>query len=461
MELNLKNSTNPSFVLDQNFEISSSNKAYRELELDFPSFKQKLKNWLHLQKQSESEIVLGELPELVGKQIILFRFEQQSLYGVVVDSSEKVKTLESKLRETEFLVSKITEERANSTILTVNALKERNIAFDELKKIQDQTQLIINTVGEGVLMLKADGIITYANPTAKMLISKDLEHVCFFDLIKDDLSRTKLKQKLEFGEDCVETEMLVKSAEGIKTMEVNFRPIHTGEAHGGVLSFRDISKRKEAEELKRRNLNSQLIALSSQMTPHFIFNALSSIQHFILNSDVKDSLDYISHFSALMRTTLNNSTKKIISIDEEIEFLEEYLRIENTRLEGALDYKIINETNEEVFVPPMLVQPYVENAIIHGFNGIRYNGEIKVTFSQEDEYLIITIQDNGIGRKKASKENKKTLNHKSFGMQLTKTKLELLSSEQLKSGIQIEDLKGTNEKKGTRVTLKIPVNLSL
>ena len=166
MEIDITNNDIVIFIMSHNLEVIDSNDNFSELMANNHSLMNDIR--LHL-RDADKDIITFKLKDRPEKRVILFR-SSDTLYGFIIEEPGRVSELETKIRETEFLLSKITEERANSTILTVNALKERNLAFEELKKIQDQTQLIIDTVGEGVVMLNADGMINYANPTAKIIL---------------------------------------------------------------------------------------------------------------------------------------------------------------------------------------------------------------------------------------------------------------------------------------------------
>ena len=174
----------------------------------------------------------------------------------------------------------------------------------------------------------------------------------------------------------------------------------------------------------------ELKALRSQMNPHFIFNTLNSIQHYIAVNDFKSTNKYIVQFATLIRTILNLSEKSVITLQEEIDILTMYMDLEKMRFEEQFDYKI--EYSDEVDVdydeiPSMLLQPYVENAIWHGLMNKKGKGLIKIGIREEGEYLCCSIEDNGIGRKKAAKiKAKRNIQQKSIGMSVTKERLDLI-----------------------------------
>jgi tetratricopeptide (TPR) repeat protein len=227
-------------------------------------------------------------------------------------------------------------------------------------------------------------------------------------------------------------------------------------------------KEKEAEMFKLQATGLQLKALRAQMNPHFMFNALNSIQNYITSNETTSAAKYLAQFARLMRQSLDYSELEIISLEKEIEFLKNYLDInEKLRFENQLKYEIIvdEEIEEDIYgVPTMIIQPYIENAIEHGIRS-RQNGLITVTFRlKDDETILCVIEDNGIGREKAKlhqENNPKFKNHKSLGTKITQERLEILlkSKNRQENVVSIIDLKDnmTNEALGTRVEILIPI----
>ena len=232
-------------------------------------------------------------------------------------------------------------------------------------------------------------------------------------------------------------------------------------------NYRKSQRRKALfEEDKRKVLLSELHALRSQMNPHFIFNTLSSIQSFITKSDSREAVSYLSKFSKLMRGTLENTQKQKIPIKDEIETLELYMDLEKLRLNNKFDYQIITDEELDVQfeeIPPMLIQPYVENAIWHGISHKASKGTIKICFVLATENLLkCEIIDDGVGREKAI-EIKNSQRHqeknKSLGMSITKDRLKIINSlKDSKLSINIVDLKAQNTSTGTKIELFIPLD---
>lgn len=202
-------------------------------------------------------------------------------------------------------------------------------------------------------------------------------------------------------------------------------------------------------------------ALHLQMNPHFVFNCLGSISSFIVQNGTDSALKYLSKFSKLMRLTLEYSKGSLIPIDKEIESLQNYLELEQLRFHNKFDFDILSSEKVEfnMGLPPLLVQPFVENAILHGLVPKEDKGKIEVGFDVENGQLICTITDDGIGisRSKQMKENSMQA-HKSMALEITKKRLEIMEATISKSAqIDIEELQNNNEITGTRVTLRLPV----
>jgi hypothetical protein len=230
-----------------------------------------------------------------------------------------------------------------------------------------------------------------------------------------------------------------------------------------LLSVYFIYKRQlNAQRLKARQINelnaSKLTAIQSQMNPHFIFNSLNSIQDLILKGDVEHSYSYITTFSNLVRRTLNYSDKDFIDFEQELKLLELYLSLEKLRFKKDFSFSLETNSITDIQVPPMLIQPFIENALVHGLLHKEGEKKLKISFKLND-HLICTIEDNGIGRAqaKAIKERQRT-DHESFSVQAIRKRFEILSNHfQGELGYTYEDLEENGKPSGTRVVLQIPV----
>lgn len=230
-----------------------------------------------------------------------------------------------------------------------------------------------------------------------------------------------------------------------------------------------VKKRKQVEEaLKQSQVQealrkSQLSSLKAQMNPHFMFNALNSIQEFILLNDKKQANMFMGKFADLMRLTLDHSNKETISLSDEIKILELYLQLESLRFEEGFSYTI-NYTKisdlQSIQIPAMLIQPYVENAVKHGLLHKQGNKNLEISFLEEDDELVCLVKDNGIGRKRSEEINKlREKKYTSFATSATQKRLELLNYNKPKNiVVQYNDCINNNGLAlGTEVKIIIPI----
>ncbi len=183
---------------------------------------------------------------------------------------------------------------------------------------------------------------------------------------------------------------------------------------------------KKEAETKEELRQLEMSALQAQMNPHFIFNCLNSIQSYIISNEREKAMSYLSRFAKLVRQTLSASSKEKISLKTEIDMLENYLSLEKLRHKDKFDYSIITDTKIDIIetnLPPLLVQPFVENAVIHGMRGKKDKGLIEISFKEENNSLNIKIADNGSGIKNPSSKRA----HDSMGVSITSKRLKLLN----------------------------------
>ncbi len=216
---------------------------------------------------------------------------------------------------------------------------------------------------------------------------------------------------------------------------------------------------------KKANQLLELKSLRTQMNPHFIFNALNSVNNFIAKNDEKSANKYLSEFSHLMRMVLDYSKQDFITLREEIELNELYLKLEHFRFRDKFDYTFdthIDGQELDIEVPPMLIQPFIENAVWHGLRYREDKGLLTVVFTKESNNLIVSISDNGIGRAKSKAlktENQK--NHKSTGLNNVTKRLAVLNSTYGKNfSVEITDRDLNDENVGTIVKIVLPITTS-
>jgi len=230
-----------------------------------------------------------------------------------------------------------------------------------------------------------------------------------------------------------------------------------------IVIYRRIRRMRVKHEVEKKLLEIQK-ALRLQMNPHFIFNSLNSIQSYILTHDVEKAVQYLGKFSQLMRLILTNSANKYIPIKEEIKSITHYLDLEKLRFENKFEYRIIadKEIDQEfVEIPPMIVQPYIENAIIHGLLHKPTKGKIEIDFKIDGDKVICTVFDNGVGREKSMEIYKQSgLKRKSRGMLITKARLEILNRQSEDDfSVKVHDLKNKKDQPvGTKVELMIHIS---
>jgi tetratricopeptide (TPR) repeat protein len=216
------------------------------------------------------------------------------------------------------------------------------------------------------------------------------------------------------------------------------------------------------KNMRRKRVANQLLALKSlrsQMNPHFIFNALNSVNHYISQQDERAANKYLTDFSRLMRSVLENSKEDFITLATEVEIIRLYLQLEHNRFSEKFDYELSIDENldlEHGQIPPMLVQPYIENAIWHGLRYKDGKGTLKVIYKLDNNVLVITVEDDGIGR--ARSQALKTENQKknqSTGMTNIENRLEIINS-MYGSAIKAEVIDLPDDS-GTRIILRLPV----
>ncbi|MBN8860127.1 MAG: histidine kinase [Sphingobacteriales bacterium] len=222
---------------------------------------------------------------------------------------------------------------------------------------------------------------------------------------------------------------------------------------------------KELRDTQQKMAEIEMQALRAQMNPHFIFNCLNSINRYIVKSDQATASLYLTRFAKLIRLILDNSNNKSVSLSSELEALRLYIEMESIRFEKQFTYSITVDKNVQsdyIQVPPLIIQPFVENAIWHGLLHKETAGHLTIHFSRKTPGLLeCTIEDDGVGREKAKElKSRSTSTKKSLGMKLTVDRLSLLNKETFRDAtVEILDLKNkSGEATGTKVVLKIPVD---
>jgi tetratricopeptide (TPR) repeat protein len=228
------------------------------------------------------------------------------------------------------------------------------------------------------------------------------------------------------------------------------------------LQIQKLESEKTMTEMEQRTIELEMQALRAQMNPHFVFNSLNSIHLFILENNRAQASKFLAKFSRLIRLILQNSQTSFITLESELESLSLYLDLESLRFNYYFSYQISVHPEIDVSgvnIPPLIIQPYVENAIWHGLMHKKEKGHLEIDISEENECLLIRISDNGVGRKKAEeKAGKSVTRHESSGIRITSERISRLKNSYVKdSNVTINDLVYDNGSvAGTEVIIKIP-----
>jgi tetratricopeptide (TPR) repeat protein len=230
-----------------------------------------------------------------------------------------------------------------------------------------------------------------------------------------------------------------------------------------IALFLVIITRQNKIKLSHQTLILRQKLLRLRMNPHFIFNALSGIQSFIVGEEPDKASFYLSKFSTLVRSVLHSSENEYITLENELKAIDSYLSLQKIRYPYKFDYSIDVDPSiepEYLNIPTMLAQPFIENAIEHGVKNLKTKGKVTVRFRLNNSLLILEIEDNGVGRKKAAELlSKNDKDHESMAIDITRERLDLLNNKlKQKIVLGINDLKNdVGEARGTNVTILIPV----
>lgn len=306
-------------------------------------------------------------------------------------------------------------------------------------------------------------------------LNKSLEHFKSYSIAKDSLTnyeniRKTVQSEMNFEFEKRESlhkkeqqqkEILLKEQAKRHTLQLVFGGLFLLLTVGLGFLFYNRNQLKKNLTLQKNLAEYEQKALHLQMNPHFVFNCLGSISSFIVQNGNDSAIKYLAKFSKLMRLTLEYSKESLIPVDKEIEGLQNYLELEQLRFNQIFDFKITKDKNieDDMALPPLLIQPFVENAIIHGLIPKKEFGVVSIDFSLTDKNLICTITDNGIGLSKSKeiKENSVQV-HKSMALDIIKKRLEMMGDSTSKATtFTIEEIIENGQIKGTKVVLKLPV----
>ncbi|MFT3793990.1 tetratricopeptide repeat protein [Flavobacterium sp.] len=291
--------------------------------------------------------------------------------------------------------------------------------------------------------------------------AKSLEHYKNYIAARDSITNQEMNKKFALAEmnfEYKQKEALLNEKNKRQTQFTIFAILGTILLIGLILVIYNRMQVKRRLTLQKEVAEYEQKALHLQMNPHFVFNCLGAISSFIVQNGTDSALKYLSKFSKLMRLTLEYSKGSLIPIDKEIESLRNYLELEQLRFNHKFDFTLESSDKVEfnMGLPPLLIQPFVENAILHGLVPKDGIGKIEVHFDVQNGQLLCTVTDDGIGlsESKNLKENSVTA-HKSMALEITRKRLEIMESTTSKSA-QIDIAERENQS-GTRVTLRLPI----
>jgi len=229
-----------------------------------------------------------------------------------------------------------------------------------------------------------------------------------------------------------------------------------------IIRFQNRKKEKQIQsvQLKADIAELRLKALSGQMNPHFMFNSLNSILQMISEKDLDNATLYVQKFSRMLRFVLEYSDQSWVSLEEEINFLKDYLLLEKMRFNDSFDYTLeVDYPNalDTKMLPPFFIQPKIENALKHGIRGLYTRGKIIIQLKVRERTLCVSIRDNGIGRDAARSKQKYQNSNTNKGIELTRKRLEQLNKMGYEASLQVIDLYEENEPSGTEVKLILPL----
>ncbi len=275
------------------------------------------------------------------------------------------------------------------------------------------------------------------------------------DMLEQDLELNRKSMKLLMHEqELNKKELLVQKRVSYTLLFILF-----GLTLATFLMYRSSMNKRKANQLLA------LKSLRSQMNPHFIYNSLNSINNFIARNDERSANKYLSSFSRLMRSVMDNSKDDFVTLTSELDILKLYLELENSRFPDKFDYKIEIDENidpDHYMVPPMLIQPFLENSIWHGLRYKPEKGFLRLQMTNTDHCLKIVIEDNGIGRKKSvALKTKYQKEHKSSGLKNIENRLQIIRNVfHTDIKVHFEDM-DNNDRTGTKVTIVIPEKASV
>ncbi|HEA29772.1 MAG TPA: tetratricopeptide repeat protein [Leeuwenhoekiella sp.] len=293
-------------------------------------------------------------------------------------------------------------------------------------------------------------------------------------LLKDSLDMMSQKEesaRLEIAYAYAQKEDLLRSQqqknEAQAQLEINkqkdkLRTFIIGAAIAGIALFiiwflnkrkREARADKERAEHELQIAKTQLKALQAQLNPHFMFNSMNAVSAFILHKNPEEALDFLAKMAGLIRRTLQNSEKQVILIEDEVQFMRDYISLEIIRAQGKITYDIQVAENldpEDTLIPPSILQPFIENSIWHGPGNTNRDIHISVAINREGDHLFCVVEDNGVGR--SLNGHQKKTKRESMGFKITKSRIETINRmHKIQASLKLID-----SEQGLRVEMKLP-----
>ncbi|MBK7967118.1 MAG: histidine kinase [Bacteroidetes bacterium] len=407
-----------------------------------------------LELSAEEKDEVGIAIELKQKAEIYFAMgnfnEAANYYNLTINYKDSI-AIEEKKRETSRLIEEYESAKKQNEISTLQ--NEKRIQQLEIEKQQAIIRGNLESYRQKqseIDLLNKENIISSLNLQNKKdeLNRKTIEAASKELALNLSTQREKLKEREIINQKNTKNIIIYGSLLTLFLLGILFN------------QYRQSQRRKaeaETRDLQHQLSEMKIEALRAQMNPHFIFNALNSVNRYIIRSDVETASEYLVKFSKLMRLVLENSKSSLVSLHNEIEALRLYIELEQLRFDNKFSFTInINESidKDTTSIPPLILQPYVENAIWHGLMNKSSSGKVDITINKiGHNQLKCIIQDDGIGRKKANQFKSETLgSQRSFGTEITKERIKLLNGSD--QNFKIIDLIDENSQPlGTRIEI--------
>lgn len=335
-----------------------------------------------------------------------------------------------------------------------NALRVLEQGYDLIKHKKDMSLDLAGFQMEFYNLYKAMG--NYKKALAAYELVNEYRSGIFSSETADKIS--ELKEKYETGKKEQENINLKRNSE-IQELELRQRLYLVYGTAGLALLILFISVlliRNNRIRSEQHTMQLEQRLLRSQMNPHFIFNALTAIQSFMMKNNPAEAGRFLSAFARIMRSILENSREEYIALAKEVQWLQNYISLQELRFENGFDYRIYVDEEldlENTWIPPMLTQPFIENALEHGFRDMEEKGMLEVNFRRQDRFLEVDVKDNGKGFGPGDSKQESP-GKKSLAMQITRERLELLNKgKRRKIHFRAESVQG----EGTMVTFRIPL----